>query len=485
MLLSTAAGALAGGVAGWLLRAGRAKGAEARAARVPELEARLAEREQALLEARTGLAQTEARLEAEQRAAAEKLALLEEARGKLADAFKALSDEALKSNNRAFLDLARTALERFQEGARNDLEARRQAVAELVGPLREALARFDGRVGELEQARVAAYSALHQELRGLVETHLPALHRETANLVKALRQPTARGRWGEIQLRRVVELAGMLDHCDFVEQESRTTEEGRFRPDLVVRLPGGKQLVVDAKAPIESYLRALETEDDETRHGFLADHARQVRDHIRALGSKAYWEQFEPAPEFAVLFLPGEVFFSAALQQDPGLIEAGVKERVILATPTTLIALLRAVYYGWRQEALAQNARQIAAMGKQLFERVATLADRWTKLGTRLDRVVRTYNEATAALESRVLVSARRLGELEAGPAGVEIAPLRPVDRTARALQAADLTGSPGPSLCDHPRARRRRRPRRGGIGFGAPTTEWDPGEPAGEGGGP
>lgn len=433
---------LLGGVIAWLWRSARGAVAEALAARIPELETQLAERDRQLAEARMKLAELDTRLAEERKTAAEKLALLEEAEHKLSDAFKALSAEALKSNNQAFIDLAKATFEKFQEGAKSDLEARQKAVDELIKPLRESLEKVDGKLGELEKERVFAYSALSEQLKSLVETHLPMLHRETANLVRALRQPTVRGRWGEIQLRRVVEMAGMVDHCDFVEQESILTEDGRLRPDLIVRLPGGKQIVVDSKAPIESYLKSLDASDDETRLLHLADHARQVRAHMAALGRKAYWEQFDPTPEFVVLFLPGEMFFSAALQQDPSLIEFGVNERVIPATPTTLIALLRAVYYGWRQEALAKNAQEVADIGRQLYERIAKLAEHWANVGDRLGKAVDAYNSATSTLETRVLVSARRLAELKAAPEGVEIEALEPIERTPRALQAAALASN-------------------------------------------
>jgi DNA recombination protein RmuC len=396
-------------------------------------------------------AAAEAELAHERRSAQEKLALLEDAKGKLADAFNALSAAALKSNNQAFIELATAQLGAFQQNAKSALEAREKAVGELVKPLAESLAKVDGKLGELERARIAAYSALDEQLRALVQTHLPTLRSETASLVKALRQPTVRGRWGEIQLKRVVEMAGMLEHCDFTEQETRTGEDGRLRPDLVVRLPGGKRIVVDAKAPISAYLNALEAPDEATQATLLADHARRVREHISALGRKAYWEQFDPSPEFVVLFLPGEVFFSAALQQDPALIEYGVNERVIPAAPTTLIALLRAVAYGWRQEALAANAQEVANLGKQLYERIATLVSHWGDVGARLDRAVEAYNSSVATLEARVLVSARRLRDLKAAPDAVELEPIQPVERTTRPLQVAEagvaprLTGASSP----------------------------------------
>ena len=387
----------------------------------------------------------EANLETERRAAQDKLAAIEDAQKRLSETFKALSAEALKSNNAQFLELAKENLEKFQQGAKSDLEARQKAVDALVKPLQDSLKQVDGKLGEIEKSRIAAYSALTEQVRGLVETQLPRLQGETANLVKALRQPGARGRWGEMQLQRVVEMAQMLEYCDFVQQETRGTEDGgRLRPDLIVRLPGGKQVVVDAKTPLAAYLDAIEAQDEATQQAKLADHARQVRDHMTALGRKSYWDQFQPTPEFVVMFLPGEMFFSAALQQDPSLIESGVAERVIPATPTTLIALLRAVAYGWRQEALAKNAQEVADLGKQLYERIATMANHWGNVGDRLDTAVKAFNEATASLESRVLVSARRLKELKAGADHVEIKAIDPVERSTRKLQAVQTLPKPG-----------------------------------------
>jgi DNA recombination protein RmuC len=390
-------------------------------------------------------AAAEANLESERNAAQERLATLKEAQERLSDTFKALSADALKSNNTQFLELAKANLEKFQEGAKSDLAARQKAVDEMVSPLRESLKQVDGKLGELEKARVAAYSALTEQVRGLVETQLPRLQGETANLVKALRQPGTRGRWGEMQLKRVVEMAQMLEYCDFVQQETRGNEDtGRLRPDLVVRLPGGKQVVVDAKTPLAAYIDAIEAPDEATQQARLADHARQVRDHMTALGRKAYWDQFQPSPEFVVMFLPGEMFFSAALQQDPSLIESGVAEKVIPATPTTLIALLRAVAYGWRQEALAKNAQEVADLGKQLYERIATMTDHWSSVGDRLGQAVKSYNDAVASLESRVLVSARKLRDLKAGAEDVEIKSIEPVERTPRKLQAVPTLPKPG-----------------------------------------
>jgi DNA recombination protein RmuC len=427
----------------------RRAAAETTAARVPGLDAALAERNHDLAARDSRLAEVNTRLAEERKAAAEKIALLNNAQEQLKDAFKALSADALASNNQSFLELARATLEKFQEGAKGDLESRRQAVDELVRPLRESLEKVDGKIGELEKARVAAYSELTAQVKGLIENHLPALRNEAANLSRALRQPAVRGRWGEIQLKRVVEMAGMLDHCDFYEQESRATEDGRLRPDLIVRLPGGKNIVVDSKVPLSAYLDAMETDaaDDEWREKLLADHARQVREHMVALGRKSYWEQFHPAPEFVVLFLPGEMFFSAALQHDPELIEFGVGERVIPATPTTLIALLRSVAYGWRQEAIAKHAQAVADLGRQLHERIATLASHWSEVGGRLDKAVEAYNRSVATLESRVLVSARRFRDLKVSPEDMEIEALAPVEHETRALQAPELLVPPPEEL--------------------------------------
>jgi DNA recombination protein RmuC len=348
-------------------------------------------------------------------------------------AFKALSADALARNNQAFLELARATLAQTQEAARGDLEKRQQAIGELVAPVRASLDSMAGKIQELEKARAGAYAALSEQVRSLVETQTQ-LRSETGKLVTALRTPSVRGHWGEIQLRRVVEMAGMLDHCDFFTQTSVTSEEGRLRPDMLVRLPGGKSIVVDAKTPLSGYLGALEAPDEQTRAARMADHARQVRAHMTALGRKSYWEQFDQAPEFAVLFLPGECFFSAALENDPSLIEFGVERNIILATPTTLIALLRAVAYGWRQEKLAENAAEISILGKELFKRLSDMGDHWNKVGKGLERAVEAFNSAAGSFESRVMVTARKFADLKTAPLGVEIAELEQVDKRPREL---------------------------------------------------
>ncbi len=382
-------------------------------------------------------AKTEETLLQERKASDEKLSLLQDAQLKLGDAFKALSGEALKSNNQSFLELAKSTLEKFQESAKGDLEKRQIAIDQLVKPVRESLEKFDGKIQDLEKARVGAYEGLQQQVRGLLETQVQ-LRTETSNLVKALGTPQVRGRWGEIQLRRVVEMAGMLNHCDFQEQQSVTVDGGRLRPDLIVRLPGGKNIVVDAKAPLAAYLEAIAAPDAETRKLKFMDHARQVRDHVTQLSKKSYWDQFQPAPEFVVLFLPGETFFGAALEHDPSLIETSVDQSVLLATPTTLIALLKAVAFGWRQESLAVNAQQISELGKEMYKRIATMSQSFADVGDRLGKAVSSYNDAVGSLESRVLVTARKFQDLQIGT-DKEITPVLPIDKAVRNMQAAEL----------------------------------------------
>ncbi|MFD2255330.1 DNA recombination protein RmuC [Luteolibacter algae] len=438
---------------GWLitfLAAGSGKSAllerlKAEERRSAEIEARLAnaeaEAERSETEAltyRTQLGELTSRLDAERKAANEKQALLERAEATLSNTFKALSADALRGASEQFLHLAKSTLAAQTEEAKGDIEKRKTAIESLVRPVAESLGKFELRIGEIEKIREGAYSALKEQVRALGEGQL-GLQRETASLVKALRQPTGRGQWGEMQLRRVVELAGMQEHCDFSLQTSVTTDEGkRLRPDLVVKLPLGKTIVIDSKTPMDAYLNALESADDKERTNFLLQHARQLRDHIQQLSSKKYTEQFPENPEFTVLFLPSESFFSAALQADPGLIERGVENGVILATPTTLIALLKAVAYGWRQEALAINAKEISELGRTMHERLGKLAEHFGKLGNSLNSAVSHYNSAIGCYETRVLSTARKFEALKAAPEGMTLPDLDAIDKSTRPLLTAN-----------------------------------------------
>src|SRR5215217_7854366 len=372
------------------------------------------------------------RLEEERKASQEKLALLSTAEEKLTHAFKSISADALRNNNQSFLDLAKQNLEAFQQNAKGELERRQHAIGDLIKPLKESLEKVDGKIGELEKNRVGAYSELREQVKVLAQSHLQ-LQSETGNLVKALRVPHVRGRWGEIQLRRVVEMAGMLQYCDFVEQETVATEESRIRPDVIVRLPGNRTIVVDSKVPFDAFYESIATTDEEVRVTRLKDHARLVRTHITQLSRKSYWETVQPTPEFVLLFLPGETFYSAALENDPKLIEDGVSQGVIIATPTTLIALLKAVSYGWRQEQMADNAQEVSNLAKTLYDRLRVFTTHFDDIGRNLDRSLEAYNKGVRSLETRVLVTARRFKERGA-IAGEEIEILEPIDKAARPL---------------------------------------------------
>ncbi|MGG6297905.1 DNA recombination protein RmuC [Leptolyngbya sp. AN02str] len=426
----------------------RCSAAEAKLLQIPELTTQLRAKEeqiQLLQVSDTGLktkiSELETRLAEEQRGAEAKLVLLNQAQQQLADAFKALSADALKSNNQSFMELAQVTLEKFQERANGELALRQQAIDELVQPLKVSLERVDGKLQEIETSRVSAYTSLSEQIKSLATTQ-SQLQCETANLVKALRVPTVRGRWGEIQLKRVVEIAGMVEYCDFVQQESVNTETGKLRPDMVIKLPNQKNIIVDSKAPLQAYLEALEAQDDVTRISKCKEHARQIRTHLSQLGNKAYWNQFQPTPEFAILFLPGETFFSAALEHDPQLIEFGVDQSVILATPTTLIALLKAVAYGWRQEQIAENAQAISNLGREMYERTRVFAGHFIKMRKGLDSTVESFNKAVGSLESRVLVTARKFKELGACT-GDDIDLVDGIERAPKLFQSSLLDLDP------------------------------------------
>lgn len=407
---------------------------QAREADITRLQTDLIEARRQVEADRVALAETRANLAAERASSGERIAALTEAHERSVNEFKALSAAALQANNAAFLDLAKQTFGETRQLADGDLEKRQQAIESLVKPIRESLTKVEDKITAFDKTRAEAASALAQQIQSLAQSQL-TLQNETARLSTALRSTTTAGTWGELQLRRVVELAGMSNYCDFTEQTSVTTEErSRLRPDLLVRLPGGQQIVVDAKAPNEAYREAASAPDEATRAARLADHAAKVSGHVNALGAKAYWEQFQPSPEFVVLFLPGDQFLAGALSADPELLERAIAKKVLLATPATLIALLKAASYGWRQETAAKNAEEITAQARELYDRVTGFTDHLGKIGPALDNAAKAYNSAIASLETRVLPQGRRLEELGAKGNKALPAALPAADQTPREL---------------------------------------------------
>lgn len=450
-----AVGFIVGGAIGWLLAS--VKTAQRGSAAQLDAEGRIKAAESSVQELRTqviGLHQTSAqqqekiRTESELKAAAEarlkeaqanledQKKLLEEARLKLADTFNALASDALKSNNQAFITLARSTFETIQAQAKGDLETRHKAVEGLVNPLRESLNRYEKQIMDMEKTRQSAYGVLDEQLRTLAAAN-QQLQKETGSLATALRAPQVRGRWGEMTLRRVAELTGMSEHCDFAEQETFENETGRQRPDMIVNLPGERRIAVDAKVPLIAFLDAASAGSEADRQKHLSRYGQMVRAHMNQLAARSYWEQLNPTPTMVILFLPGESFFAAALEQDHTLSADAVEKKILLAAPTTLIAILLGVAYGWRQEQVARNAQVISDLGKQLYDRVRTFVTHFEGVGASLERSIESYNKAVGSLESRVLPSARRFKELGAAP-GDEISELEPLDESPRALAARD-----------------------------------------------
>jgi len=430
-LIVASAVALAAGLGlGWALAAARSRQASALA--VAEAETKFSRALAAIQEARARLETT---LKAERETHTEKLKVYEQAEERLQQTFSALSSKALNLSSEHFLTLAAKKLEDLQAQARLDLEGRRQGIDDLLRPMKDTLGSVAATLGQVESSRRQDYGRLAQQLENL--------DRETNLLVRALRTPIGRGRWGEVQLRRVVEMAGMIERCDFDEQVSVKGDAGLQRPDLIIRLPGGKSIIVDAKAPLSAYLDALEVADDAERETRLKHHAAQVRAHISQLSSKVYWQQFDPTPEFVVMFLPGEAFFGAALQYDPSLIEFGAERSVIAASPLTLLALLRTVAHGWTQEQLAENARQISLLGRDIYDRLCKMVEHLIDLRKKLDGAVEAYNATVGTIEGRVLPSARKMRELGV-TATRELETLGPVEVATRRLQAAEFTDAAG-----------------------------------------
>jgi DNA recombination protein RmuC len=423
--------------------------AEERARLFEPYGARAEQLQTALGDAECKYAELFASLQKERQGFEEKIILITAAQKKMEDAFKAISYEALEKNNHNFLSLARQSFEKLQESAKGDMGLKEKAIMEMVAPLKESLKGVDQKLFELEKERGSAYQVLRHQVNDMILSQ-KELKSETANLVRALRTPHVRGRWGEMQLKRVAEISGMSAYCDFVEQSHQVIETRAIRPDMIVNLPEGKRIIVDAKAPLQAYLESLEAKSDEERLELLKAHARQVKAHITALSSKTYWDQFKcgETPEFVVLFLPGETFFSAALEQESSLIEIAAEKKVILATPTTLIALLQAIAYGWRQERIAKNTQEISQLGRELYKRLFDVSKHLSKLGQDLTASVNSYNRTIGTFETRFLPSARRFRELGVGNNDQSIA-FQTADAITRQPTAPELRLEESPELLE------------------------------------
>lgn len=380
----------------------------------------------------------ETTLELERTTANDRLDTLERTRAQLSATFAALSGEALKNNNEAFLQLAQENLKQFNIQAQGELSKKEQAIEHLLKPIKEVLEKTEKQIRDIEHDRKEAYGSITKHLETMAQTQ-QLLHGETRNLAQALRRPEVRGQWGEMTLKRLVELAGMVQHCDFYEQETTVTEEGIIRPDMIVRMPGGRDIVVDVKTPLDAYLNAIEAADDKTRDQHLVHHARKVRDRIRELASKSYWGQFKNSPDFVVLFIPGDHFLSAALDKDPQLLEDALRQKVILATPTSLVALLRAVAFGWNQQTVTENAEKIRDLGEDLYKRLNTFTSHLVKLGKNINNSVEHYNNAIGSFQRQVLPGAKKLSDLGIGQAKPSEF-LEPVEKIARSLDQSDPT---------------------------------------------
>lgn len=439
----TILGVIIGAVVTWLAASfrlgrlgGRARGAEAVNEELrKQVQKRETESEQVRKDIdaeRQSKVEALTRLEVAQKSFEEQKALIETMKKEMTDTFNALSSAALKSSSEDFLRLASQHLGNIVTDTKGRLGEHQTAIDGLVKPLQEALKRYEDQINALEAKRRQDYGGLEEQVRALTSTH-QQLQRETSSLVTALRKPQVSGSWGQLSLKRTAELAGMASYCDFYEQVSVNTEAGRLRPDMMIRLPNGREIVVDAKAPVDAYLNAISASSEEERQKGLTNYVNQVRVHMNALGAKSYWEQFPKSPEIVVMFLPGESFFSAALEHDPALIEDSSLKKVILATPTTFIALLKAIAYGWQQEQMTKNAQQISMLGKELYERISTLAGHFEDIGSAIEKAVAAYNRAVGSLESRILPSVRRFKEL--GVTGAEEIPtLEQIDQKPRGV---------------------------------------------------